>query len=107
MGRLLVWGGIDLCSSMNAMSVPPPEILGLILMILGWVTFLVVKVMVATEAFEVSSGWGWVSLLVPFGELIFIFKYWKRARDPFIASLIGILIMVAGAWVSYGPVSTA
>ena len=99
----MVWGGIELCSNMNAMSVPPPELLGWILSILGGITYLAGKVMIATEAFEVSSGWGWACLLVPFGELIFIFKYWKRARDPFIASLIGILIMVAGAWVSYGP----
>jgi hypothetical protein len=49
-------------------------------------------------AFQESSTWGVMSLLVPFASLIFMVKFWDRlwVRRSLWISLLGVGLMIAG-----------
>ena len=71
--------------------------IGIIFIIVGSITWLVGGVMMVSEAFGVSSGWGWACLFVPFACFVFLRKHWKRACDPFYAIVIGAVMVGVGA----------
>ena len=48
------------------------------------------------EAFRTSNDWGLVSLLVPFGVVVFAVKKWDRAKAPTLMLLAGIICFIIG-----------
>jgi hypothetical protein len=71
-GTVLVWGGC-------------------LLMLLGWIAFIVV-------AFRESILWGLGVLFLPFVSLIFLVLNWSRAKDSFFLQLWGLAILLVGAF---------
>jgi uncharacterized membrane protein len=65
--------------------------LGILLSIVGQVISLV-------TAFQESSTWGVMALLVPFASLVFLVKFWDRlwVRRSLWVSLIGAVMMILG-----------
>ncbi len=61
------------------------QVIGAIIMSVGGILFLV-------RAFKVSVVWGLVCLLVPFGSVIFLFKYFDEAATPFVIQLFGLAV---------------
>jgi len=53
-------------------------------------------ILLLIQAFKESVVWGLVYLLVPFGALVYIVKYWDQAKDLFLKSLIGGAVYLAG-----------
>lgn len=56
-----------------------------------------------SEAFKVSTGWGLLVMLVPFGVFAFLIQYWRKARGPFYISIVSsfmmmvyVILMIAG-----------
>ena len=64
-------------------------ILGLILMAVGGIISAVFGILLLIQAFKESVVWGLVYLLVPFGALVYVVKFWDQAKDLFLKSLIG------------------
>ena len=64
-------------------------ILGLILMAVGGIISAVFGILLLIQAFKESVVWGLVYLLVPFGALVYVVKFWDQAEDLFLKSLIG------------------
>ncbi len=65
-------------------------LLGILLAILGALIGIV-------DAFNVSPGWGLLSLFIPFALLFFCIKFWDRrrwARNSLVLGLLGLLSMV-------------
>ncbi|MFZ4640467.1 MAG: hypothetical protein ACOYMP_08715 [Nodosilinea sp.] len=65
-------------------------LLGILLAILGALIGIV-------DAFNVSPGWGLLSLFIPFALLFFCIKFWDRrrwARNSLVLGLLGLLAMV-------------
>ncbi|HEX4494811.1 MAG TPA: hypothetical protein VIE43_04000 [Thermoanaerobaculia bacterium] len=59
--------------------------IGIILGLIGGLWLLV-------TAFRVSILWG-VVCLIPFGALLFAVTHWEDAKEPFLTSLVGTLII--------------
>ncbi len=73
-------------------------IIGGIMLFGGCIWFLVV-------AFQQETAWG-VVCIIPFvgivAGLIFLVKYWNKARKPFAAQVVGYLVMLLGQFVRDG-----
>ena len=63
--------------------------IGLIIFILGGIGFLI-------TAFKESILWGLGCLFLAPISLVFLFMYWKDAKNPFFLQLIGIAVMLVG-----------
>ena len=72
------------------------EVLGSILMGVGYIISTVFGIMILIKAFQTSVGWGICSLLVPFAALVFVIKHWDIAKKPFLLSLISIPFIIGG-----------
>jgi hypothetical protein len=79
-------------------------ILGTILVGLAALAMLVFAVQILIMAFKTSVVWGLVSLLIPFGILVYVFKNWQQTKKPFLYSLaclpvqlVGYVLMFMGA----------
>ena len=48
-------------------------------------------------AFQVSTVWGVVALVVPFAPLVFLFLYWQRCRDALLFIGLGSLLFLVRA----------
>jgi hypothetical protein len=70
--------------------------LGIALLIVAGVVSLIGTVMLLIAAFRVSVTWGVVVLLVPFGALVFLIKYWQESKRAFFVSLAGTGAAVVG-----------
>lgn len=81
--------------------------LGMVLVGVACLAMLVFGIQILIAAFKTSVVWGLVSLLIPFGVLVFIFKHWDQTKKPFLYSLaclpvqiVGYVLMFMGAGVS-------
>ena len=86
--RVMIVGGLGLL------------VVGVVASAVAWVWFLV-------RAFTVHLGWGLTCLLVPFAPLVFLIKYWERARHPFFVSLGGGASAALGVYLVFAPFSHA
>lgn len=72
------------------------QILGLILLGAGGLTMVVGAIWLLVVAFKQSILWGLLSLFIPFAVLVFIFKYWDKAKQPFLIYLGGAVAIGIG-----------
>jgi len=68
---------------------PPFFWAGLVILLLGWLSFLI-------AAFRISIWWGLGCLLLPFVSLFFLILHWRKAKIPFLLQLIGWLLLASG-----------
>ena len=73
--------------------------IGMGLGLLGGIWLLIV-------AFKESIWWGLGSLFIPFVSLIFAVLHWSVAKTPFLISLLSIVMVIVGAFMT-GMVSSA
>ena len=73
--------------------------IGMGLGLLGGIWLLIV-------AFKESIWWGLGSLFIPFVSLIFVVLHWSVAKTPFLISLLSIVMVIAGAFMT-GALSSA
>ncbi len=73
------------------------EIIGWLLMGVGGIMSLIYSIIVLIKAFQTSIWWGIGSLLIGLVGLIFVLMHWAEAGKPFLMSLLGVGIMIAGA----------
>lgn len=70
-----------------------------VLAVTGGLVATVGGIMLLVAAFQVSLGWGLLVLLVPFGNLVFIIKFWPKTKQATWLQLggvgLGILALVA------------
>ena len=70
-----------------------------VLAVVGGLVATVGGIMLLVTAFQVSLGWGLLVLLVPFGNLVFIIKFWPQTRQATLLQLggagLGILALLA------------
>lgn len=72
------------------------QILGLVLLGVGGLTAFVGGIWLLVVAFKQSVLWGLLSLFVPFAVFVFIFKYWDKAKQPFLVDLGGVVLVIIG-----------
>ena len=73
--------------------------IGMGLGLLGGIWLLIV-------AFKESIWWGLGSLFIPFVSLIFVVLHWSVAKTPFLISLLSIVMVIAGAFMT-GAIASA
>lgn len=61
---------------------------------LGWLIALVGSVWFIIETFKESAGWGLACLFIPFASLVFMIKFWDKAKGPTILSVVGCLVAI-------------
>lgn len=76
--------------------------LGIILFLIASAMSLVGAVMLIVAGFRESLPWGLVVTFVPFGVLVFAFKFWPQAKRGFLISLAGTVLgpVAAIMWMS-------
>ena len=67
--------------------------IGLLVAVGGGIVLLV-------AAFRESVGWGFVVLLVPLANVVFVIKRWSKAKLGFLISLAGVAVMAGGVFSS-------
>lgn len=67
-----------------------------LLIFIGVLCYLVGHIALLVAAFKESIVWGLCVLFVPFAGLVFIIKYWEAAKQPFLCSIVGGVLMGAG-----------
>ncbi len=72
-------------------------ILALALIAIGCLINLAGSIWMICVAFSRSILWGLAILLIPFALLFFLFQAWSEAKKPFLCSLSGVILVVAGA----------
>ncbi len=68
----------------------------MVLMGVGGLASLAAYVWLLVIAFRESTVWGLVCLCIPFAVLVFGFKFWNEAKTPFLACLVGLILLVVG-----------
>jgi hypothetical protein len=76
------------------------EMLGKILMGLGNLIAFIGNIWLLVMAGRQGCGWGLMAALVPFGNIVFIVKFWEEAKKPFSTILLGLSFMALGFVVS-------
>lgn len=71
------------------------SIVGVILILLGFVLVAYGSLPIFVEAFKTSLAWGFGSLFLPVG-VIFVAKHWEAAKRWFLIALAGWVILGAG-----------
>lgn len=61
----------------------------ILVLILAALTILVARVWLLIVAFRTSLLWGVVTLLVPFGSIVFALRHWVEAKTPFLLGVLG------------------
>ena len=71
----------------------------MLLLFLGLLLVIIGAFMLLIAAFRVSIWWGLASLLIPFAQIIFVFKYWSEAKSSILAQTTGLLLILAAVLV--------
>ena len=74
--------------------------MGDLIIILGFIIFVIGGFWFLVAAFRESIWWGLACLLVPIVPLFFLIVHWSEARKPFFLQLLGFAVMVIGAIIS-------
>ncbi len=72
-------------------------IVAIILAVFGWLLLTVGWIILLVAAFKVSTGWGLISLFVPFGVFVFVVQFWKQAKTGFLIYIGGVPLAIVGA----------
>lgn len=72
------------------------EILGMILVVVGFIVSVVGGIWFLVVAFQESVFWGLGCLLLPFVTLIFLIQHWDKAGRPFLIQLAGVVPFIVG-----------
>jgi len=67
----------------------------IVLLCLGFLFAAVGNIWLIVAAFRQSIVWGLSVLFIPFALLVFLFKHWDPAKQPFLLSVIGSALIVA------------
>lgn len=70
--------------------------LNMILLVLGFVVFLIGSIWYLIATFRVGILWGLSCMLLPFLSFIFLFVHWNVAAKPFFVSMLGMAIAFSG-----------
>jgi glutaredoxin len=68
----------------------------IILFLVGFALSMYSTVLFLIRAFTTSIGWGVVTLVVPFGNVLFTLAHWTEGRRPFFAWLLAIALFAGG-----------
>jgi hypothetical protein len=79
------------------------EILGYILLGIGYIIAFIYGIILLIKAFQTHVGWGICYLFVPFAALVFVIKHWEICKKPFLMSLISIPLIAAGMAIAVIP----
>jgi hypothetical protein len=60
------------------------------------------SIILIIEQFKVSLIWGLIGIFLPILSLLFIIKYWKVSRLPFIIQLAGYVLIAISFSYSHG-----
>ena len=71
-------------------------IIGSILLGIGGIVMFVGGIMLLVVAFKESVLWGLGSMFVPFVGLVFLIKFWAKAKKPFFIQLAGLPFYLIG-----------
>ena len=74
----------------------PLGIVVLALIGIGWLVTMVGGVWMMVNAFKTSLLWGLAYLFLPFASLVWMVMHWAEAKKPFMVSLAGCAVMLAG-----------
>lgn len=69
---------------------------GLVLAGAAGIALLVFAVQILIRAFKTRTAWGLVSLFVPLGALVFVFKHWDQTRRPFLRAMACVPLWMGG-----------
>ena len=72
------------------------EVLGTILLVIGFIGIFVCSIWFLVVAFQESPLWGLGCIFVPFVSLIFLIMHWDKAAKPFLAQLACSVPIIAG-----------
>ncbi len=72
------------------------EIIGIGLIVCGFILSAVCGIIILVKAFQASILWGLAYLFIPFAALIFVITHWDEAGKPFLYSLLSIPIIMFG-----------
>lgn len=75
----------------------------MLLFLLGWGFGIYGGILLLVRAFRTSIAWGLVTLLVPLGNLIFIFTHWLDGRRPLVAWGLSLVLLAGGVCTSPNP----
>jgi hypothetical protein len=76
------------------------EILGMLLLIAGFIVFIFGGIWFLVESFRESIWWGLGCLLINPVEIIFLIVHWRVAAKPFGIQMIGLVLLLIGSFVS-------
>jgi hypothetical protein len=71
------------------------------LLVLGWLIGLAGGILLIVAGFRHSPVWGLVVLLVPFGALVFLVKFWPRGKTALMVQILGLLVSGMGVAAGY------
>lgn len=72
------------------------SIIGGILVAIGGIIMLVYGIILLIKAFQEHILWGLGYLFIPFCGLVFIIMHWEKCKQPFLKSLLGLVIYLIG-----------
>jgi len=71
-------------------------ILGFLLLLVGGAVCVGTGLWLLVLAFQESLLWGLAYIFVPFASLVFLIMHWDKTKQPFLYSLAGVAVLVAG-----------
>jgi hypothetical protein len=77
-------------------------VIGLFLILAGFVVAAAAALAVVAKAFKKNLFWGVACFLVPLATLVFTLRFWRDSKQWFFAQLAGTLLLLAGMWLMYG-----
>lgn len=69
-----------------------------LLILLGSIFIIIGGLMLLVATFRVSVWWGLAGLLIPFAQLVFIFKYWSESKSAIVTQTLGLLLVLAAVF---------
>lgn len=76
------------------------ELIGLILIGLGFMVVLISGIWFLVVAFRESVLWGLACLFIPIAQLFFLIVHWPVAKRPFLYQLSGLVLIIIGALIN-------
>jgi hypothetical protein len=82
-------------------------VLGVVLFIVALLATTVGSVLFLVAAFRESTKWGLLVMFVPFAGLVFLVQHWSAAKNGFLISLAGGLLLPLGGFLMLGSFVTS
>lgn len=80
-------------------------VIGLALVLSGFVVLVGSALAVAAKSFKKSLLWGLACFLIPFATLVFTLRFWRDAKELFFAQLAGSILLLAGCGLMFSDPS--